>query len=151
MTKGLQTGSGTLPMVLLIAVIGLLLMSGLQRQLDTAIQVGNDERHYLRAFNQALSSLNWGRGLRWRALTESWQCQQLSAEQLVVCLHAASNGEQGVLRGEGILPASARPLRLYQRVSFLALSSGQIAIQPLGNGWLDFCPDKEVTRCDATE
>ncbi|GKV94002.1 MULTISPECIES: YgdB family protein [Pectobacterium] len=151
MTKGLQTGSGTLPMVLLIAVIGLLLMSGLQRQLDTAIQVGNDERHYLRAFNQALSSLNWGIGLRWRVSTESWQCQQLSAEQLVVCLRAASDGKQGVLRGEGTLPASTRTLRLYQRVSFLALSSGQIAIQPLANGWLDFCPDKEVTRCDATE
>ncbi|WP_437214388.1 YgdB family protein [Pectobacterium sp. LFLA-215] len=151
MKKGWQTGSGTLPMVLLIAVIGLLLMSGLQRQLDTAIQVGNDERHYLRAFNQALSSLNWGKGQRWNALTESWQCQQLSEEQLVVCLRAASDGRQGLLRGEGTLPSSVRPLTLYQRVSFLALSSGQIAIQPLGNGWLDFCPDKEVTRCDATE
>lgn len=138
-------------MVLLMGVIGLLLMSGLQRQLDTAIQVGNDERHYLRAFNQALSSLNWGRGLHWRTVTESWQCHQLSAEQLVVCLRATSDGAQGLLRGEGALPASTRPLRLYQRVSFLALSSGQIAIQPVGNGWLDFCPDKDVTRCDATE
>ncbi|ACT11960.1 MULTISPECIES: YgdB family protein [Pectobacterium] len=151
MKQGLQKGSGTLAMVLLIAVIGLLLMSGLQRQLESAIQVGNDERHYLRAFNQALSSLNWGIGLRWRVSTESWQCQQLSAEQLVVCLRAASEGKQGVLRGEGTLPASTRTLKLYQRVSFLALSSGQIAIQPLANGWLDFCPDKEVTRCDATE
>ncbi|MBK4824929.1 YgdB family protein [Pectobacterium versatile] len=151
MKKGHQEGSGTLAMVLLIAIIGLLLMSGLQRQLDTAIQVGNDERHYLRAFNQALSSLNWGRGQRWNTLTENWQCQQLSAEQLVVCLRAASDGEQGLLRGEGTLPASARPLTLYQRVSFSGLSSGQIAIQPLGNGWLDFCPDKDVARCDATE
>ncbi|MFJ5330681.1 YgdB family protein [Pectobacterium versatile] len=151
MKKGHQEGSGTLAMVLLIAIIGLLLMSGLQRQLDTAIQVGSDERHYLRAFNQALSSLNWGRGQRWATLTESWQCQQLSAEQLVVCLRAASDGEQGLLRGEGTLPASARPLTLYQRVSFSGLSSGQIAIQPLGNGWLDFCPDKDVTRCDAPE
>ncbi|MEI7184815.1 YgdB family protein [Pectobacterium carotovorum] len=151
MRKGHQEGSGTLAMVLLIAIIGLLLMSGLQRQLDAAIQVGNDERHYLRAFNQALSSLNWGRGQRWATLTESWQCQQLSAEQLVVCLRAASDGEQGLLRGEGTLPASAQPLRLYQRVSFSGLSSGQITIQPLGNGWLDFCPDKEATRCDATE
>ncbi|MEQ9864261.1 YgdB family protein [Pectobacterium aroidearum] len=151
MKQGLQKGSGTLAMVLLIAVIGLLLMSGLQRQLESAIQVANDERYYLRAFNQALSSLNWGRGLRWRVSTESWQCQQLSAEQLVVCLRAASDGKQGVLRGEGTLPASTRTLKLYQRVSFLALSPGQIAIQPLANGWLDFCPDKEVTRCDATE
>ncbi|ASY76203.1 hypothetical protein BJJ97_09880 [Pectobacterium polaris] len=138
-------------MVLLIAIIGLLLMSGLQRQLDAAIQMGNDERHYLRAFNQALSSLNWGRGQRWATLTESWQCQQLSAEQLVACLRVASDGEQGLLRGEGTLPASVRSLRLYQRVSFSAQSSGQIVIQPLGNGWLDFCPDKDMTRCDATE
>ncbi|MEQ9745622.1 YgdB family protein [Pectobacterium actinidiae] len=151
MKKGHQEGSGTLAMVMLIAIIGLLLMSGLQRQLDTAIQVGNDERHYLRAFNQALSSLNWGRGQHWNTLTENWQCQQLSAEPLVVCLRAASDGEQGLLRGEGMFPASTRPLRLYQRVSFSLLSSGQIAIQPLGNGWLDFCPDKDVARCDATE
>ncbi|WP_244880018.1 YgdB family protein [Pectobacterium betavasculorum] len=151
MSAGKQEGSGTLGMVLLIAIIGLLLMSGLQRQLDAAIQMGNDERHYLRAFNQALSSLNWGRGQRWGALTENWQCQQMSAEQLAVCLRAASDGVQGILRGEGGLPVSAQPLRLYQRVSFSALSSGQIAIQPLGNGWLDFCPDKDVARCDATE
>ncbi|CAG73902.1 putative exported protein [Pectobacterium atrosepticum SCRI1043] len=151
MRTGKQGGSGTLAMVLLIAIIGLLLMSGLQRQLDAAIQMGNDERHYLRAFNQALSSLNWGSGQRWGTITENWQCQQLSTEQLAVCLRAASDGEQGILRGEGALPASVRALRLYQRVSFSALSSGQIAIQPLGNGWLDFCPDKDVARCDATE
>ncbi|MFP9228203.1 hypothetical protein A0E43_06515 [Pectobacterium cacticida] len=138
-------------MVLLIAIIGLLLMSGLQRQLDTAILVGNDERHYLRAFNQALSSLNWGRGQRWNVLTEHWQCRQRVVEQLVVCLRAASVGDQGLLRGEGTYPASKRPLQLYQRVSFLALSSGQIALHPLRNGWLDFCPDKDVTRCDGTE
>ncbi|BES83787.1 membrane protein [Pectobacterium araliae] len=151
MRKGKQEGSGTLAMVMLIAIIGLLLMSGLQRQLDTAIQVGNDERHYLHAFNQALSSLNWGKGLRWNALTESWQCQRLSTEQLVVCLRMASDGTQGLLRGEGTFPTLARPLRLYQRVSFSALSSGQMAIQPLGSGWLDFCPDKDAARCDATE
>ncbi|ACX89131.1 Protein of unknown function DUF2509 [Pectobacterium parmentieri WPP163] len=151
MKKGSQKGSGTLAMVLLIAIIGLLLMSGLQRQLDTAIQVGNDERHYLRAFNQALSSLNWARGQQWNTITESWQCQQLPAEQLVVCLRMASDGTQGLLRGEGTLPTPTRPLKLYQRVSLSALSSGQIAIRPLGNGWLDFCPDKDVARCDATE
>ncbi|WP_241771480.1 YgdB family protein [Pectobacterium peruviense] len=151
MIKGKQEGSGTLAMVLLIAIIGLLLMSGLQRQLDAAIQMGSDERHYLRAFNQALSSLNWGVGQRWGALTENWQCQQLSADPLVVCLRAASDGGQGLLRGDGAIPASPRPLRLYQRVSFSALSSGQITIQPLGNGWLDFCPDKDVAHCDATE
>ncbi|MBN3136305.1 YgdB family protein [Pectobacterium punjabense] len=151
MKKGSQKGSGTLAMVMLIAIIGLLLMSGLQRQLDAAIQTGNDERHYLRAFNQALSSLNWGRGQHWNTITESWQCQQLSAEQLVVCLRMVSDGAQGLLRGEGTFPTLARPLRLYQRVSFSALSSGKIAIQPWGSGWLDFCPDKEVTRCDATE
>ena len=59
MRKGHQEGRGTLAMVLLIAIIGLQLMSGLQRQLDAAIQVGNDERHYLRAFHQAVPSLHW--------------------------------------------------------------------------------------------
>ncbi|MEH2919651.1 YgdB family protein [Samsonia erythrinae] len=148
MRKRGQRGSATLAMVLLSAIIGLLLISGLQRQLDAAMRLGNDERLYLSAFNQALSALNRGLGQRWSALTQHWQCQRLSPDPLVVCLRAASDGVRGILRGEGELPTTDGPLRLYQRVSFSPLVSGQIALQPLGNGWLDFCPDKEAARCD---
>ncbi|MCV9879199.1 YgdB family protein [Brenneria izbisi] len=142
-----QYGGGTLVMVMLITVIGLLLMSGLQRQLDATIQMGNDERHYLRAFNQALSSLNWGIHVVWPRLQDDWSCQTLASDTLNVCLKKASDEGLGLLRGEGLLPSQRRPLFLYQRVVFSGLASEQITLKAVSRGWLDFCPDSEAERC----
>lgn len=147
MKRAEQYGSSTLVMVMLISVIGLLLMSGLQRQLDAAIQMGNDERHYLRAFNQALSSLNWGMHLDWPPLQDDWTCQTLAADTLNVCLKRASDEGLGLLRGEGLLPSQRRSLFLYQRVAFSGLASERITLQIVSRGWLDFCPDKQAGRC----
>ncbi|PWC26231.1 DUF2509 family protein [Brenneria nigrifluens] len=134
-------------MVMLLSIVGLLLLSGLQRQLDAAIRTGSDERHYLHAFNQALSSLNWGMSLRWRDAEQGWQCQALAPESLRACLKKASGGEEWLLRGEGRLPAQPRPLALYRRVIFLTPVSEDVTLQSLSQGWLDFCPDKESSRC----
>ncbi|MCL2892990.1 YgdB family protein [Brenneria tiliae] len=147
MNKAWQSGGSTLTMVMLLSIVGLLLLSGLQRQLDAAIQTGSDERHYLRAFNQALSSLNWGMSLRWRDAEEGWQCQALAPEALRACLKKASGEAQWLLRGEGRLPAQPRPLALYRRVIFLTPASENGTLQPLSQGWLDFCPDRESARC----
>ncbi|MCG8707254.1 YgdB family protein [Brenneria sp. 4F2] len=134
-------------MVMLISITGLLLMSGLQRQLDAAIRMANDERHYLQAFNQASSSLSWALSLRWRDEDVGWQCQTLAAENLKSCVRTASDEGQWLLRGEGILPASARPLMLYQRAVSLTSVSGHVTLQSVSHGWLDFCPDKDWARC----
>lgn len=146
-----QSGGSTLAMVMLISIVGLLLMSGLQRQLDAAIRMGNDERHYLRAFNQALSSLNWALSLRWRDAGAGWQCQTLAAENLKTCLRKASDEGHWLLRGEGQLPASPHSLMLYQRVVSLTSVSGHVTLQPVSHGWLDFCPDKDKARCADAE
>lgn len=151
MKKCSQSGGSTLAMVMLISIVGLLLMSGLQRQLDAAIHMGNDERHYLRAFNQALSSLNWAMSLRWRDAEPRWQCQTLATEELKACLRKASDGAQWLLRGEGRLPSSPRPLVLYRRVVSLTPVSQHVTLRPVPHGWLDFCPDKDDALCADAE
>ncbi|MEC5344211.1 YgdB family protein [Brenneria populi] len=151
MKKRSESGGGTLAMMMLISIAGLLLMSGLQRQLDAAIQTGNDERHYLKAFNQASSSLNWALSLRWRDTESGWQCQALATDELKACLRKAFDGEQWLLRGEGTTPASSRPLRLYRRVVSLTSAAQHVTLQPVSHGWLDFCPDRDKTRCADAE
>ncbi|RLM25946.1 hypothetical protein BIY29_06285 [Brenneria alni] len=138
-------------MVMLIAIVGLLLMSGLQRQLDAAVRMGNDERHYLRAFNQALSSLNWAMSVRWHDTQGGWQCQRRATENLKACLRKASDGVQWLLRGEGQIPTQPSSLVLYQRVAFLTSASERTRIQLVSQGWLDFCPDKDSARCADSE
>ncbi|QCR10265.1 DUF2509 family protein [Brenneria rubrifaciens] len=138
-------------MVMLISAIGLLLMSGLQRKLDAAVQRGNEERHYLRAFNQALSSLNWGLYLDWPELRDNWTCRTLATDALNVCLKKASDEGLGLLRGEGVLPSLRQPLFLYQRVAFSGSESDRSPLQAVSRGWLDFCPDKEAERCAGPE
>ncbi|QTF10869.1 YgdB family protein [Brenneria izadpanahii] len=138
-------------MVMLISIVGLLLMSGLQRQLDAAMRTGSDERHYLRAFNQALSSLNWAMSLRWRDAGTHWQCRTLATEGLKACLRKASDDVQWLLRGEGRLPASQRPLVLYRRVAALTSESQHVTLQSVPHGWLDFCPDKDSELCADAE
>ncbi|MEE3660798.1 YgdB family protein [Brenneria sp. g21c3] len=151
MKKCAQSGGGTLAMIMLISIVGLLLMSGLQRQLDAAMRTANDERHYLRAFNQALSSLNWALSLRWRDAQAGWQCQALATEALKACLRKASDEGQWLLRAEGPMPASPRPLMVYQRVVALTSAAGHVTLQPVARGWLDFCPDKDRMRCADAE
>lgn len=151
MKKSAQSGSGTLAMVMLISIVGLLLMSGLQRQLDAAMRMANDERRYLRAFNQALSSLNWAQSLRWRDAQDGWQCQTMATEELKVCLTKASGEGIWLLRGEGSIPAASRPLTAYQRVVALTSTAGHVTLQPVARGWLDFCPDRDEIRCADAE
>lgn len=138
-------------MVMLISIMGLILMSGLQRQLDATVQMGNDERHYLRAFNQALSSLSWGMNVGWPPLQDSWTCQKMATDMLNVCLKKSTSEGVGILRGEGVLPFQRRPLFLYQRVVLSGMASDRLTLQFASRGWLDFCPDKEAERCDEPE
>ncbi|KAA8997775.1 DUF2509 family protein [Affinibrenneria salicis] len=153
-------------MVMLLLVVGLLLVGGLRQQLDAAVRLGNDEHRYLRAFNQALSSLSWGASLDWPR-HEGWQCRQFSRDGLTACLLMTGRADEDVvLRGEGQLPGEARSLRLYQRARMpgpaddvadvFAGAPGRVdnvpaadgALRMLAQGWLDFCPLREEGLCE---
>lgn len=147
-----------LAVVMLVMTIGLLLLSGLQRQLDSQLKYGVEEQRFWQSFNLALSSLNWGMSLRWRP-GENQQCQTLAALTLYACLSVpdASLAEEnprrgneepriGVLRGEGRLDGRDEPLVVYHRVTILVENS-VLKIQPLAGGWLDICPVPEASIC----
>ncbi|WJY17283.1 DUF2509 family protein [Pectobacteriaceae bacterium CE90] len=146
MKKDSQVGSSSLLMVMLLLMIGLLLLGGLQRQLDAAVQIGSDEQQYWRAFNRALSSLSWGLSLEWQGDQSDWQCQRLSAEILRVCLRLSPENGRGILRGEGAFSSQTTPLLLYHRVESLASATG-LVLRPLAQGWFDSCPESQESQC----
>ncbi|OSN03732.1 hypothetical protein AU512_10895 [Lonsdalea iberica] len=144
-SKRHQTGNALMIVMVLIS-LGVLLLVGMQKQLETWTEQGKDEQHYWKAFNQGLSSLEWGISQRWQEHGDVWQCRTLSMDRLRVCLHLSSSGNQGILRGEGQLAVDTPPLRLYQRVASQTID-GAVLLQAMSQGWLDFCPEPEARYC----
>lgn len=144
-----QRGGSAIVMVMLMFTLGLLLLAGLQRQVDSLTRQSADEQRYWLAFNQGLSSLAWGLSLNWPPGDGEWHCQSLAAESLLACLRTDAEGDEGLLRGEGRFMPHTPPLRLYQKVAVTALAD-HVQLQPLARGWLDFCPETEEKRCADT-
>jgi Protein of unknown function (DUF2509) len=149
-----QRGASTLAAVATLFALGLFLLSGLHRQLDNIQQITAEDRYYLRAFNQATSSLNWGLrqhwsfSMPWRA-GSTWHCNQHQQYGLKACVKPASLTGFFILRGESQPLGSQPPLMLYQRVK-LNTGTGHIRGYQLvkaAHGWLDFCPDKDARFC----
>ncbi|NKI73171.1 DUF2509 family protein [Dickeya sp. CFBP 2040] len=134
---------------MLIMMTGVLMLGGLQRQLDIQVQQGIDEQRFWQAFNQGLSALNWGMGLRWH-VTAEWQCQIQPSAQLRACLRVTGENRAdqiGLLRAEGKINGDPQPLVFYHRVMVDAVATDGV-IRPIAGGWLDFCPDTAELACD---
>ncbi|NLS43152.1 DUF2509 family protein [BEV proteobacterium] len=58
----LPAGQQCILMVMLLSAVGLLLMTGMQRQSDRALYVTHDERRYWQTLTLTESSLQWGIG-----------------------------------------------------------------------------------------
>lgn len=136
-------------MVMLLLLTGLLLLNGVQRQLDAAIRQGAGEREYLRAYNQAASALSWGETQRWR-VTAGLFCQEADEEALRVCLSPADGRDVRLLWGEGVMRPQKSRLRLYQRVRLVPDPNQreEHRLQSLPQGWLDYCPAGYQQWCD---
>ncbi|WP_201743461.1 YgdB family protein [Dickeya undicola] len=143
--QGRRQQGSILVIVMLVMMTGLLMVGGLQRQLDIQLQQGVDEQRFWQAFNQGLSSLNWGMGLRWQN-TEEWQCQAQPSSQLRACLRINGEDHSGLLRGEGQIAGNPQPLTFYHRVIADAAAADG-GIRPIAGGWLDFCPNAEELAC----
>ena len=155
LTLNHQRGASTLAAVATLFALGLFLLSALHRQLDNIQQITSEEQHYLRAFNQATSPLNWGISqnwpfsLPWRA-GSTWYCIQQQQYGLKACVKPASLSGFFILRGESYPLGARPPLILYQRV-MLNTGKGYLGHYQLvkaARGWLDFCPDKDVQFCN---
>lgn len=141
-----QQGFSTIAMVMMLMLFGMLMLNGLSGQLTTQVKIYGDERRYLKAYNQALSSLAWGFSLQWSAPKDRWQCQRLASEGLSACLR--STDDHGVLvRGSGALGFGEPDLALFQRGRQNEDDDSALIFIPLTHGYTDFCPLASPVDC----
>ncbi|GKX52662.1 YgdB family protein [Budvicia aquatica] len=142
-----QQGFSTIAMVMMLMLFGMLMLNGLSGQLTTQVKIYGDERRYLKAYNQALSSLAWGFSLQWPAAKAGWQCQRLASDGLSACLRSTDNN--GVLiRGSGTLGFGEPDLALFQRGRQSEGGDPAINFIPLTHGYTDFCPLASAADCE---
>ncbi|MGL9751650.1 MAG: YgdB family protein [Symbiopectobacterium sp.] len=146
MKRWCQQGNGAL--LLLLAAAELLLMTRMQRQLDSTLSFTHDERRYWQTLVLAESSLQWGIGQVWLMGNRSdEQCLGYAAEGLRVCLRQVPGEHYMLLRGEGHLPRSSSVMVLYQRVVPIEPDGETSPLKPIAGGWLDFCPERQEAIC----
>jgi len=121
----------SLALVLLLLVLGTLILTGLNQQLQTFSTLVSGESLSVRQQAAVQSALEWGRVQEW-ALQPEVQCKQ--TQRLRVCVRLF-----GV---RVLLIAGNDDLLLWQGGD---IAEGQIRFS--AHGWSDFCPLKESTLC----
>lgn len=143
-----QRGGSTLAAVMLLLVMGLMLLTAQQRQLDGALLLAVDQQRYLRAYNQAASALSWGLAQPWpreSLQATRWSCQQMSGEAMLACARLSARTGLVMVRGAGDIEG-AEPLWLYQLATQNGGAGGN-RLKAQKGGWLDFCPEKRESDC----
>lgn len=152
-----ERGSALILTIMLMMTLSLFALQQLAQPLGTALAQFRSEQHYLQAWEQAVSSLNWGLSTTWaQPVEQQWQCLQLSisasaADQqqkqtLNVCLQSIHS--RYLLRAAGKIKPASPVVYLYQWVDASDLGDGVIKLSPVKGGWLDFCPLKDGSGCD---
>lgn len=137
-----QYGGSTLAAVMLLLVMGLMLLTAQQRQLDNTLLLAVDQQRYLQAYNQAASALSWGMVQSWPTLSGNiWHCQQHLAN-LQACAKLSARAGIVLVRGRGDVSRDD-VFWLYQLAA--ASDGGQLVAEK--GGWLDFCPEKNEADC----
>ncbi|EHN8716629.1 DUF2509 family protein [Enterobacter hormaechei] len=126
-----QRGMSSLALVLLLLVLGTLILTGLNQQLQTFSTLVSGESLSVRQQAAVQSALEWGRVQEW-ALQPEVQCKQTQRSRVCVRLF----GERV------LLIAGNDDLLLWQGGD---IAEGQIRFS--AHGWSDFCPLKESTLC----
>ncbi|RTY41833.1 DUF2509 family protein [Enterobacter hormaechei subsp. steigerwaltii] len=126
-----QRGMSSLALVLLLLVLGTLILTGLNQQLQTFSTLVSGESLSVRQQAAVQSALEWGRVQEW-ALQPEVQCKQI--QRLRVCIR---------LFGARVLLIAGNDNLLLWRGG--DISEGQIRFS--AHGWSDFCPLKESTLC----
>lgn len=157
MKRPYQKGTGTLISVLIIFTVGLLLLTALQRELEGAFNISGQERFYLKAYNQAASSLSWGVSKQWplRSLSQrtsrrhqGWYCETEQINQLKSCIKPMLEIGIFLIKGESILGNRSEKIILYQSAQTNEMpNTTEQKLVPVTGGWLDFCPVKNEKFC----
>lgn len=156
--RGLKTRRGfiLLSWTLLLIVLPLLLLTGLERRWQLALQAQQQQRRYLQALTQSLSALTLAPYLVWQPAGPQWQChrveqRQLCLKQRIIC------PEMALLRVTPVTPSITNPITLYRFVKQPrvhqatpdrdATHSPPVSLEWISGGWLDSCPEQEAVLC----
>lgn len=123
----------SLAMMVLLLMLGSLLMTGLNQQLDTFSALVRSERSAIVEQAAVQSVLEWGKVQRW-SLKPDVQCRQLTPPSRV-CLRLLDEGK-------ALLIAGSNGLLLWRSGNII---EGELRFSP--HGWSDFCPLKENALC----
>ena len=126
-----QRGMSSLALVLLLLVVGTLILTGLNQQLQTFSTLVSGESLSVRQKATVQAALEWRRVQEW-ALQPEVQCKQ--TQRLRVCIR--------LFEARVLLIAGNDNLLLWRGGD---ISEGQIRFS--AHGWSDFCPLKESTLC----
>ncbi len=128
-----QRGISSLAMVLMLLVTGSLMLQGLNQALRQQTANVSAESRALQRAAEVHTALQWGKVQSWTAEAGA-QCL-VHGDITRVCLRLFDDGTL-------LLVAKNETLMLWQSGRWAAGS-----IRFSAHGWSDFCPFKEVTRC----
>lgn len=137
--KCLQRGSSSLAFVLLLFSLGMLMLNGLQQQLNQQQLAAASEINLLKQYAGAASALAWGGRQRWQA-TRQWRCQQHEQEWRA-CILLTDKGET-LMAAQKLSAEDKNPVTLWRWGN-----PEESRWRAVPHGWLDFCPFREATRC----
>ncbi|HEY4434904.1 MAG TPA: DUF2509 family protein [Lelliottia sp.] len=127
-----QQGMSSLALVLLLLVMGSLILTGLNQQLDVFTQIVSNERGAIVQQADAQSALEWGKTQLWSAAPDV-QCRNGPPGR--VCLRVLSGDRVLLIAGSG-------ELLLWRGGT---IQANRAVFSP--HGWSDFCPLKETALC----
>ncbi len=155
-----QRGNIILVVMIILMISAIFLLNSLHYQLDNALAITGDERRYLQAYNQALSSLSWGLNRIWNVsfspprgrFKTSWHCPEQPEKKFNACLKPTYVPGIFLMKGESKALPGKPPMAIYQLVKpeqqiksiWIINNSKMIAI---AGGMLDFCPEKNEGFC----
>lgn len=128
-----QRGMSSLALVLLLLMLGSLMLTGLNQQLDALMRIVRADSQAIYHQATAQSALEWGRTLPWPSDADA-ACQQHLQQPWRVCLR--------ILDERAVLIASSGSITLWRQGKVTAEG-----IVFLPHGWSDFCPLKERALC----
>jgi len=138
-----EQGSSSLAFVLLIFSLGMLMLSGLQQQLDRQRFAVAREIGFLKEYTAAVSALAWGSKQHWQKANQ-WQCKREAAQWRACVLMTTK--DKVVMAAQGVSQQKSAPVTLWRwgKVANTQWISSS-------HGWADFCPLTEASQCQLPE
>lgn len=128
-----QQGMSSLALVLLLLMLGSLMLTGLNQQLDALMRIVRADSQAIYHQAAAQSALEWGRTLPWPTDSDAG-CQQHPQQPWRACLR--------ILAQRAVLIASSGGITQWRQGEVTAEG---VIFWP--HGWSDFCPLKESALC----